>query len=307
MTDVIDVVGLTKRYGSVAAVDDLSFTVAAGSVFAFLGTNGAGKSTTIGCLTTTTPFDHGTVLVAGEDVARFPRSVRRRIGVVFQESMMDAALTVRENLLTRARLYGMDASTSASRIDELSDLIDLPAFVDRRYGRLSGGQRRRADIARALVHEPSLLFLDEPTAGLDPASRAAVWSTIRLLRERRGLTVFLTTHYMEETEEADEICIIDAGRTIARGSPRRLREAHSRSTLTITTGDAERLVSILRRGGGEATATGGAVTVRIDSAAQAMAVLATHREAIVDFEFRHGRMDDVFLALTDRRGLEVQP
>lgn len=306
MKDAIEVAGLTKRYGSAAAVKDLSFTVPAGSVFAFLGTNGAGKSTTIGCLTTTTLFDHGAVNVAGSDVLRDPGIVRKRIGVVFQDSLMDAALTVRENLQTRCRLYGLEASRISARIEELSDLIDLDPFLDRRYGRLSGGQRRRADIARALLHEPSLLFLDEPTAGLDPASRAAVWSTIRMLRERRGLTVFLTTHYMEETEEADDVCIIDAGVLIAEGSPRGLRAAHSRSILTVTTRDVGGLRAVLERVGvDDAAQDGSVVTIHVDHADQAMSILTAHGDAVVDFEFRHGRMDDVFLALTTARDREA--
>lgn len=302
MKDAIEVAGLTKRYGAVTAVNDLSFTVPAGSVFAFLGTNGAGKTTTIGCLTTTTPFDRGAVRVAGSDVVRDPGVVRQRIGVVFQESLMDAALTVRENLQTRARLYRTDASRISARIEELSDLIDLAPFLDRRYGRLSGGQRRRADIARALLHEPSLLFLDEPTAGLDPASRAAVWSTIRALRERRGLTVFLTTHYMEETEEADDVCIIDSGARIAEGSPHQLRAAHSSSILTVTTRDARGLRAVLQRVGvSNAAQDRSVVTIHVDRADQALAILTAHGDAVVDFEFRHGRMDDVFLALTAAR------
>lgn len=307
MKDAIEVAGLTKRYGPVAAVKDLSFTVPAGSVFAFLGTNGAGKTTTIGCLTTTTPFDRGAVRVAGSDVVRNPGVVRQRIGVVFQESLMDAALTVRENLQTRARLYGTSASQISARIGELSNLIDLAPFLDRRYGRLSGGQRRRADIARALLHEPPLLFLDEPTAGLDPASRAAVWSTIRSLREQRGLTVFLTTHYMEETEQADEVCIIDAGARIAEGSPRQLRAAHSVSILTVTTRDASGLRAVLKRVGvSNATRDGSVMTIHVDCAEQALSILTAHGDAVVDFEFRHGRMDDVFLALTAARDPEAK-
>lgn len=301
MHDVIDVVGLTKRYGSVHAVDDVSFAVPAGSVFAFLGTNGAGKSTTIGCLTTTIPFDAGVVRMAGTDIARDADAVRRSIGVVFQDSLMDGALTVRENLRTRARYYSADDSKTLARIGELSALIGLDRVLDQRYGSLSGGQRRRADIARALLHEPPLLFLDEPTSGLDPASRAAVWSTIRTLRERRGLTVFLTTHYMEETEEADRICIIDAGRIIADGTPAQLRAAHSRSILTIVTRDRAALDAIVERVGAEATDADDAVDVRVDDTDQALAILRAHGDAVADFEFRHGRMDDVFLALTAGR------
>jgi len=278
----IEVRGLVKRFRDVTAVDDVSFTVPAGGVFAFLGVNGAGKSTTIACLTTTLGFDAGTVSVAGNDVVARGEAVRRAIGVVFQESVLDPALSVRENLLVRARPYLGSTGAIRARIDELVALIDLQSFADRPYGKLSGGQRRRVDIARALVHDPRILFLDEPTTGLDPASRALVWATMHELRERTGLTVFLTTHYMEETEEADEVCIIDRGRVIAAGTPAQLRARHSSSVLTLTT-------------------AAGVEELKVPDAAAARAILAERGDGVLDFEFRHGRMDDVFLALTGRQ------
>lgn len=273
--------GLTKRYGDVTAVDDVSFEVPPGAVFAFLGTNGAGKSTTIGALTTVIAPDAGTISVAGHDVRTEGDAVRRSIGVVFQDSLLDAALTVRENLTVRARPYLGSTALIRERIESLTDLIDLGDFLDRRYGRLSGGQRRRADIARALLHDPEIVFLDEPTTGLDPASRQAVWHTVHELRERIGLTVFLTTHYLEETEEADRVCIIDRGRIIAEGTPDDLRARYSSSILTLVTAEStERLT--------------------VADAAEARVILAERGDRILDFEFRHGRMDDVFLALTGR-------
>lgn len=277
----IEVRGLTKRYHDVTAVDDISFRVAADSVFAFLGTNGAGKSTTISCLTTLIPFDAGSLAVAGHDVIHAGGAVRRSIGVVFQDSLLDGALTARENLATRARAY-LPRSEIPARLDEIVALIGLGEVIDRRYGKLSGGQRRRVDIARALMHAPAILFLDEPTAGLDPASRALVWRTIHELRGRGGLTVFLTTHYMEETEEADQVCIIDRGHLIAEGSPAELRARHSSSMLTLTT-------------------AAGVEHIAVPDAAAARRILAERGDTLLDFEFRHGRMDDVFLALTGRR------
>lgn len=277
----VTVRGLTKRYGDTIAVDDVSFDVPAGSVFAFLGTNGAGKSTTIGCLTTVLPFDSGELTVAGHDVRRDGDGVRKSIGVVFQDSVLDGALTVRENLAIRARPYVASSALIRERIATLSALVELDEFIDRRYARLSGGQRRRVDIARALVHDPVILFLDEPTTGLDPASRALVWRTIHELRERTGLTVFLTTHYMEETEEADRVCIIDHGRIIADGTPAQLRARHSSSVLTLTT-------------------AAGVEQRAVADAAEAKRILWELGDAVTDFEFRHGRMDDVFLALTGR-------
>jgi len=278
--------GLTKRYRETLAVDDVSFDVAPGSVFAFLGTNGAGKSTTIGCLTTVLPFEAGELSVAGLDVRREGDAVRQSIGVVFQDSVLDGALTVRENLSTRARPYLGEGRRVRERVAALTALVELDEFIDRRYGRLSGGQRRRVDIARALLQDPRILFLDEPTTGLDPASRALVWRSIHELKERTGLTVFLTTHYMEETEEADRVCIIDHGRIVADGAPAELRARHSSSILRLTTeaGVEERTVA---------------------DAAEAKRVLWELGDAVTDFEFRHGRMDDVFLALTGRSASEA--
>jgi multidrug/hemolysin transport system ATP-binding protein len=304
VTAAISVAGLTKRFGAVLAVDDISFEVATGSVFAFLGTNGAGKSTTIGCVTTVSPFDAGEITVAGHDVRRDSEPVRTQIGVVFQDSLLDAQLTARENLTTRARFYTADRTSIHERVAELSDLIGLDDFLDRRYGTLSGGQRRRVDIARALLHSPAILFLDEPTAGLDPASRAIVWSTIHDLRDRHGLTVFLTTHYMEETEEADLVSIIDRGRIIAQGTPAALRAEHSHSILTVTSRDPQGLNALAAKAGLTVAHRGETAEIRVPDAAAARRLLADHGEDVVDFEFRHGRMDDVFLALTGREHVE---
>ncbi len=302
----ISVSGLTKRYKDVVAVDDISFEVAAGSVFAFLGTNGAGKSTTIGCVTTVSPFDAGEIAVDGHNVRHDAEPVRRQIGVVFQDSMLDAGLTVRENLATRARFYSSDRASIGKRITELAALVGLEGFIDRRYGALSGGQRRRVDIARALMHSPSILFLDEPTAGLDPASRAIVWSTIRDLRERQGLTVFLTTHYMEETEEADLVSIIDEGRIIAQGTPTALRAQYSHSILTISSRDPAALGRLAAASGLTVADRAGAGELRVPDATVARRLLADHGDDVLDFEFRHGRMDDVFLALTGREHVEEE-
>ncbi|GAA1468664.1 ABC transporter ATP-binding protein [Microbacterium thalassium] len=291
---------LTKSYRDTVAVDDISFTVPEGSVFAFVGTNGAGKSTTIGCLTTILPFDAGEVRVEGHDVRGDADRVRGTIGVVFQESLQDPILTTRENLRLRARLSGVAPGRVDTRIGELAELIGLGDFLDRRYGKLSGGQRRRADIARALVHEPSLLFLDEPTAGLDPGSRAVVWNTLHELRGDGRFTIFLTTHYMEETEEADRVCIIDEGRIIAEDTPTRLRAAHSRSLLTVTSDDVEGLHALARAAGADPAVDGGRVQIAVPHAGLARDLLARHGAHVLDFEFRHGRMDDVFLALTGR-------
>lgn len=282
MPSSVEVAGLTKRYRDVTAVDDVSFAVPQGSVFAFLGTNGAGKSTTIACLTTVTHPDSGRLSVGGHNVASDGEAVRRAIGVVFQDSLLDNSLTVRENLTVRGLPYLGNRLAIRERIAQLADTVQLGEILDRRYGKLSGGHRRRVDIARALIHDPQVVFLDEPTAGLDPASRQIVWRTINELRERTGLTVFLTTHYMQETEAADYVAIIDHGRLIAEGTPAELRARHSSSVLTLTTAS-------------------GVEDVIVDDAAQARRILIDRGEGVLDFEFRHGRMDDVFLNVAGRQ------
>ena len=299
----ISVRGLTKRFGPLTAVDDLSFDVQAGSVFAFLGANGAGKSTTISCLTTVMPFDSGSVGIAGHDVRSSGTGVREAIGVVFQDSMLDPILTGRENLQTRARFYSADKKANDARIAELSRMVGLEDFLDRRYSTYSGGQRRRVDIARALLHAPSIIFLDEPTAGLDPASRAVVWSTIHDLRENQGLTVFLTTHYMEETEEADRVCVIEKGRIIADGTPTALRSEYSSSILSVTSADPAALRRLAQDAGVDVVSSeGNILRLAVEHSATARQLLAEHGGNVLDFEFRHGTMDDVFLALTGRKG-----
>ena len=298
----ITVSGLIKRYRGVTAVDDITFDVDDGQLFAFLGTNGAGKSTTIGCLTTTLAFDGGTVQVAGHDVVSEGEKVREQVGMVFQDSLLDPKLTVRENLALRATFAHMDRTKAGRRIAELAELIELDDLLNKRYGQLSGGQRRRVDIARALLHEPRILFLDEPTAGLDPSSRAVVWRTVQELRRSSGLTVFLTTHYMEETEQADRVCIVDQGRIIADGTPAELRAAHSRSVLTVTSDDPSSLLTLAAEHGALPQQNDQVVQLPVRDAATAQAILAEHGQHVRDFEFRHGRMDDVFLALTGRSG-----
>jgi multidrug/hemolysin transport system ATP-binding protein len=290
---------LRKQFGSLVAVDELSFDVATGSVFAFLGANGAGKSTTIGCITTTLAPTSGSISVNGKDVARNAYDVRRSIGVVFQSSILDPLLSVRENLLTRAGFYGLGVRKAKVRVDELSELVGLGSLLDRRYGTLSGGQKRRADIARALVHDPSVLFLDEPTAGLDPQSREQIWRAVQNLRTENGTTVFLTTHYMEETERADDVCIIDHGRIVASGTPAELRARYSTSILTVRTSDIDEVLAALRRDPDytqQPARDGADLLIPVTGSEEAKRLL--QYLDIDDFEFRHGTMDDVFLAVT---------
>lgn len=295
---VISLSHLVKRFGAVTAVDDLSLSVPTGSLFAFLGTNGAGKSTAIGCITTLLAADSGTVRVGGLTVGADDDAIRRRIGVVFQNSLLDPVLTARENLDLRAGFYGLSRDRRATRIAELAALIDLDDFLDGpAYGSLSGGQRRRVDIARALIHEPDILFLDEPTSGLDPQSREQVWTAISGLRATGALTVFLTTHYMAETEAADLVAIIDHGRLIAEGTPSQLRAEHSSSMLTLTA-TAEDVLPLCAARGLAAVADRDRLHIEVSDAAVARELLIAAGPNVRDFEFRHGTMDDVFLRLT---------
>lgn len=296
MDGSIEVRNLTKHYGDFVAVRDLTLSVTPGSTFAFLGSNGAGKSTTIGCITTTLAPTAGDIIVNGHDVVGDAFAVRASIGAVFQYPLLDPLLSVRENLLLRARFYNMTRAVATQRLEVLADLVGLESFLGRRYGRLSGGQKRRADVARALMHSPSVLFLDEPTAGLDPQSREQIWSALHDLRTVHGMTVFLTTHYLEETEQADQVCIIEKGAIVAEGTPAELRARHSSSILTVRSSDQQAVVQDCRRRGLEPRIDNEDVVIPVASSAQARELL--NNQAIDDFEFRHGTMDDVFLAVT---------
>ncbi len=297
----IRVESLTKSFGSLRAVDNLSFEVESGSVFAFLGTNGAGKTTTISCLTTLLQADSGEIELNGLTVGKDDRQIRSQIGVVFQDSILDPLLTVGENLKTKAAFYEVEGAEK--RIAYLAELIDIGEFIHRRYGLLSGGQKRRADIARALLHSPALLFLDEPTAGLDPQSRENVWNTVHQLRTELGLTLFLTTHYMEETENANRVLVIDHGRAIAEGSPAQLRSKYSSTSLTVIAKQPADVSAAAKAMGLECEVNdAGVAKINAKDSLQALELLKSLGSAVEDFELRHGNMDDVFLNLTARGG-----
>lgn len=230
---IIKVKKLSKKYGSFEAVKNISFEVGAGSLFAFLGPNGAGKSTTINILSTLITQNTGHVTINDWELGKDDQQIRENIGVVFQTSVLDDVLTVKENLLVRGSFYGLEGSILNKRIKEASRITECDEFLNRRYGKLSGGQKRRADIARALINQPKLLFLDEPTTGLDPKTRISVWETIKEMQQQFGMTVFLTTHYMEEAANADCITIISKGEIVAEGSPHDLKERYTKELLKI--------------------------------------------------------------------------
>ena len=295
--DIIRIDHLSKSFRDVKAVDNLSFRVREGELFAFLGVNGAGKSTTINMLCGQLARDEGEIEIDGERPERNTDEIKRKIGVVFQNSVLDSPLTVYDNLQSRAALYGITGKAFRERLSELSGLLDLNGLLKRPVGKLSGGQRRRIDIARALIHNPKILILDEPTTGLDPQTRKKLWSVISALRRERKMTVFLTTHYMEEAADADFVVIIDGGRKAAEGTPLQLKNTYSGDFITIY-GVTDEDVRNLGMGKYERVRDG--YRISVGSTWEATELILKHPEIFSDYEITKGRMDDVFLEVTGR-------
>lgn len=297
MEHIIEIEHLNKRFAEVQAVRDLSFHVRPGELFAFLGVNGAGKSTTISILCGQLAKDSGSVRVCGESIDQNMPPIARKLGVVFQNSVLDGALSVRDNLRSRAALYGITGAAFKARLAELAELLDFSGLLNRTLGKLSGGQRRRIDIARALLHRPETLILDEPTTGLDPQTRKLLWDVVRELRRRENLTVFLTTHYMEEAADADYVVILDSGAIAAEGTPLDLKNAYTGDFITLYGVDAE----ALRPLGLPCEALRGAVRLAVPDTAAATRLIVEHPELFTDYEITKGKMDDVFLAVTGKK------
>lgn len=296
MKDIIVVEHLKKSFGAVEAVKDISFKVKEGELFAFLGINGAGKSTAINIMCGQLRKDGGTVVIEGKDSDAHAPEVKRALGVVFQGSALDSALSVYDNLESRAALYGITGETFKKRLEELSALLSLEELMRRPLGKLSGGQRRRVDIARALLHEPRILVLDEPTTGLDPQTRKQIWNVIADLRKQRNMTVFLTTHYMEEAAEADYIVILDNGSVVAEGTPLALKNAYSGDYITLY-GVEEAAV---KRLGVPYAPMRDAFRLSVPDTAAATDLIVGHPALFRDYEITKGKMDDVFLAATGK-------
>lgn len=300
MDPVIDVRHLSKAFGPVKAVDDLSFQVERGSFFAFLGPNGAGKSTTIDILCTLQEPDQGQVEILGQSLGREDSQIRKGIGVVFQDSLMDCLLTLEENLRLRGSFYGLSRKELEEAVLRASREAGAETRLKRPYGKLSGGQRRRGDIARALLHTPDILFLDEPTTGLDPQTRKSIWETLMDLRRQEGMTIFLTTHYMEEAREADYVVILDQGRIAAQGTPEALKEKYTRDRLLLTPKDSPQLEALLTARGYPCHKEGGRYLLYLKDSFQALDLVAELREALLHFEVLTGTMDDAFIAVTGK-------
>jgi multidrug/hemolysin transport system ATP-binding protein len=296
---IIDVINLKKSYGNVKAVDGIDFYVEKGKLFAFLGPNGAGKSTTIDILCTLLKNDSGDVEIDGNVLGIDDHEIRKKIGVVFQDSMLDNLLTVKENLTTRGKLYKLSSSEIQAALKKSADSTGINDFINRPYGKLSGGQRRRADIARALMNTPKILFLDEPTTGLDPQTRRNIWDTIRSLQRENEMTVFLTTHYMEEAANADYVVIIDDGLVAAKGTPTELKQKFSSDVMKLT-GDTDAIKTKLDALGYECVISSNLVTVKIKSTMDCMPILHACSDIITNVEIYNGTMDDVFISITGK-------
>ena len=297
MDNIMEISHLYKSFGEVKAVQDLNFCVKKGELFAFLGVNGAGKSTTINIMCGELRKDSGSVRICGAGLDREPDSIRRKLGVVFQGSALDKDLSVRDNLRSRAALNGIHGKAFEKRLEELTELLDFADLLKRPLGKLSGGQRRRIDIARALLHEPEILILDEPTTGLDPQTRTNLWQVIGRLRREQGMTVFLTTHYMEEAADADYVVIIDRGRIAAEGTPLTLKNTYTGDFITLY-GITEEQVKTL---GASYESIRDAYRVFVKDTAAATELILRYPEIFRDYEITKGKMDDVFLAVTGKK------
>ena len=296
MNNAISVKELKKNYKEHEAVKGISFDVKEGEFFAFLGENGAGKSTTINMLCTILSKTSGDVRIFGHELGKEDDSIRNLIGIVFQNSVLDNKLTVKENLLTRGAYYGLNKKQVLERIKPFMESFELDEIWNRRYERLSGGQRRRVDIMRALIHDPKILFLDEPTTGLDPKSRMLVWEHIRRLKEEKNLTIFLTTHYMEETSDADNVVILDKGRIIAKGTPSTLKTDYASSHLVWYVDKNEKAEEVIKGYDWRYDSD----HYNVDFKGSITELLYRNRDLIRDFEIKKGSMDDVFLNLTGK-------
>ncbi|AZZ60237.1 ABC transporter ATP-binding protein [Oenococcus sp. UCMA 16435] len=292
MTAILNATKLTKIYDKKIAVDNIDINIKAGSLVAFLGPNGAGKSTTIKMLTTILRPSKGKILVDGK---ANPEEIRKNIGIVFQESVLDQELTVKENLFSRLRLY---RRLPKNRVDEVIGIVQAQEFQDQRYGALSGGQKRRVDIARALLNRPKILFLDEPTTGLDIQTRTLIWKTLSLMQKNENLTIFLTTHYLEEADQADDVYIIDHGHLIAHGTSDQLKQKYTKNVLTIK-GDSNFIKKNLPLGI-KLHESEGTLIIDINSSQEAISLLSKYSKQVDRFEFRQGTIDDVFISLTGK-------
>lgn len=297
MEKIIEINHLSKSFGNIKAVNDLTFNVKKGELFAFLGLNGAGKSTTINIMCGMLSKDNGEIIINNHNIDTELVEVKKDLGVVFQGSVFDKPLTVYDNLASRAYLYGLSKEQFHHKLDELSELLEFKDLLKREYGKLSGGQRRKIDIARALFHDPKILILDEPTTGLDPQTRKKVWDVIHQLQEEKGLTVFLTTHYMEEATDADYVVILDSGKIIAEGTPLDLKNRYTSDYIVFYNVSEEEVKKLNL----PYEVFSDHIKVTIENTSLVVDLINKNPNLFVDFEITKGKMDDVFLASTGKK------
>lgn len=297
MENIIEIEHLDKSFQDVHAVNDLSLCVKEGELFAFLGVNGAGKSTTISIMCGILAKDSGKVFIDGKDVDKDMRAIAKELGVVFQNTVLDEKLSVKDNLTSRASLYGITGKEAKDRIVELAELLDFKDIMNRTFGKLSGGQKRRVDVARALLHKPKILILDEPTTGLDPEARKTLWNVVTSLRKNENMTVFLTTHYMEEAADADYVVILDSGKIAAKGTPLELKNEYTGDFVTVYNADGSAIKAL----GLPCENIRDAVRIAVKDTSEARDLILANPELFSDFEITKGKMDDVFLAVTGKK------
>lgn len=297
MQNIIEINNLDKSFQDVHAVNDLSLRVKEGELFAFLGVNGAGKSTTISIMCGMLAKDGGKVFIDGKDVDKDMREITKELGVVFQNTVLDAKLSVKDNLTSRAALYGITGKEAKQRIAHLAELLEFKDILNCTFGKLSGGQKRRVDVARALLNNPKILILDEPTTGLDPEARKALWSVVTSLRKNQNMTVFLTTHYMEEAADADYVVILDSGKISAEGTPLELKNNYTGDFVTIYNVDEDKIKAL----GLPYENIRDAVRIAVKNTEEARDLIVKHPDLFTDFEITKGKMDDVFLAVTGKK------
>ena len=297
---IIEVRQLQKSYKDVKAVNKIDFYVEEGELFAFLGLNGVGKSTTIDMLCTFLKPDRGSIKINNYEVGKDDEKIKSLVGVVFQESVLDELLTVKENLITRSKLYNMSKDEFNKNLEEIADITGIREIINRQYRKLSGGQRRRVDIARALINKPKILFLDEPTTGLDPKTRKNVWDMIRTLQKDNNMTVFLTTHYMEEASKADYIVVMDKGVIAAKGTTDELKEKYAKDKMIIYFDDekSDFIENYLKENNYEFFIQNNNITIEINTTLESIKIIDDCRIYINSFEVIKGSMDDVFLNIT---------
>lgn len=297
MQNIIEINNLDKSFQDAHAVNDLSLRVKEGELFAFLGVNGAGKSTTISIMCGMLAKDGGKIFIDGKDVDKDMREITKELGVVFQNTVLDAKLSVKDNLTSRAALYGITGKEAKQRIAHLAELLEFKDILNRTFGKLSGGQKRRVDVARALLNNPKILILDEPTTGLDPEARKALWSVVTTLRKNQNMTVFLTTHYMEEAADADYVVILDSGKISAEGTPLELKNNYTGDFVTIYNVDEDKIKAL----GLPYENIRDAVRIAVKNTEEARDLIVRHPDLFTDFEITKGKMDDVFLAVTGKK------